>query len=62
MTSHERRPEQLVGRGWAKAGIAAEKDFGDLIYLYNKAYRMHEAEEQEMEPGQWKYSIADKKN
>ena len=43
MTSYERSPEQLVGWGWAKAGIATEKGFGNLMYLYNVAYRMHEA-------------------
>ena len=61
MASYERSLEQLVGWGWAKAEIAAEKGFGNLVYLYNEAYRMHEAEEQEMGLGRWKYSIADKK-
>ena len=61
MASYKRSPEQLVGWGWAKAEIAAEKGLSNLVYLYSEAYRMHEAEEQEMGLGQWKYSIADKK-
>ena len=53
MTSYERSPEQLVGRGWAKAEIAAEKGFGNLMYLFNEAYSMYGAGEQEIGPVQY---------